>query len=703
MQSRDPFAATTFGDLLKGLRKRQRLSQQQLAAQLGIHRNTIGTWERGDFLPDSKGMVLELARQLHLEGHETRQLLEASLTALSSYWYVPYPRNPFFTGREELLHELHVQRTQTREGGCTALSGLAGVGKTQLALEYAYLHAEEYSAVLWCNASTRDTLLAAFQDIARILQLTPTSAQMPFESAASVLHWLTNHTDWLLIFDNVEDLAQLAEFLPSARAGSILLTTHLTTLQGLGYTFHLQPFTCKEGQTFLLERLRQHALSTTASGEQNTGNTYSTDIHLDALVEALGGLPLALDQAATYIEATQCQPEDFLRLLEAHPVDLLQSHFSISGHPLSVLATFRCTFEQVQRQHPPAADLLVLCSFLAGESIPEEILRQGGLFLESGLHSALTDPLQYNTALKILLAYSLIGRSAHERTLSIHRLVQMVLRESLSPEKRRHWLATATYMLDQLFPLDLRHDNYWQTCEQLLPHVIVVLQQAEQWMETSHTIALLQAKVASYLLARTRYEEAEPFGQHAQATLAQLAEHYHPDMIYILSNQATLSIVLGHYTQALHLLQQAVQVSEWKLDHPYKAYAAYCLSKLAALYSEMNQPEQAETLFQQALHHSRHLLAQEAEHPLLAISFCELAQLCMQRAQLQQAETLFQQVIQLCEQSAYREQLPHLAISLSNLASLYFKQGRYQEAQACTQRFSTMSRQSLRSRHPYLY
>ncbi len=99
----------SFGELLKTHRKRKRLTQKQLAQQLGVHANTISSWELGTYLPDTRGLVLELGRHLALDEQETRQLLEASLTALSPYWLVPLPRNPFFTGREEILEALHTQ------------------------------------------------------------------------------------------------------------------------------------------------------------------------------------------------------------------------------------------------------------------------------------------------------------------------------------------------------------------------------------------------------------------------------------------------------------------------------------------------------------------------------------------------------------------------------------------------------------------
>ena len=104
MNDRTP---ATFGEQLRTFRKRSRLTQRQLAATLGVHLNTIGIWERGEGLPERKGNILELIKRLHLDEQESRQFLEASLTALAPYWSVPFRRNPLFTGREHILETLH--------------------------------------------------------------------------------------------------------------------------------------------------------------------------------------------------------------------------------------------------------------------------------------------------------------------------------------------------------------------------------------------------------------------------------------------------------------------------------------------------------------------------------------------------------------------------------------------------------------------
>src|SRR6266700_3440537 len=150
-----------FGEVLKTYRKQKHLTQRQLAERVGVHYNTIWAWEQGDYLPETKGIVLELGRQLGLEDSQTRHLLESSLTALSSRWNVPYQRNPYFTGRTTILQQMHTLLFRNNDAGQVyrlALSGLAGIGKTQTAVEYAYRHALDYTSIFWLQAETADHL-----------------------------------------------------------------------------------------------------------------------------------------------------------------------------------------------------------------------------------------------------------------------------------------------------------------------------------------------------------------------------------------------------------------------------------------------------------------------------------------------------------------------------------------------------------------
>ena len=190
-----------FGALLHRFRKRRQLTQQQLSEAIGLHRHTISRWENGEVLPASKSIVLELVQHLDLNDQEARELLEASLTTPAPLWGVPLPRNPSFTGREDILQTLHqsLRGNQTVElPQSYALHGLGGVGKTQVAVEYAYRHALSYRAIFWIEAQTRECMLLSLQRIAKLLGF-PEQALADQQQIVEAGHrWLAAHDEWLL-------------------------------------------------------------------------------------------------------------------------------------------------------------------------------------------------------------------------------------------------------------------------------------------------------------------------------------------------------------------------------------------------------------------------------------------------------------------------------------------------------------------------
>lgn len=350
-----------FGELLATLRKHHGISQNELAAKLDVHRNTIGKWERGICLPESKTLVLELAKQLHLNENETRQLLEASLTAVSPYWLMPYQRNPFFTGRDSTLKQLHDTLVHERRAVLSqsyALSGLGGIGKTQTAIEYAYRYANEYAAIFWINAETNGSIFSSFVALATLLNLPEKQEKEQSRVVTAVTRWLTNHSDWLLVFDNVEDLELVKSVLPPARCGSLLFTSRKQALGFITQTLDLEKMTVEEGIRFLLHRAR--LLDPTASLDAFATEDITTATEI---VTIMDGLPLALDQAGAYIEANRCSLSDYLRLLQLAQLHLLDDRDVSADHPLSVVRTFTLAFERLEQNNPAAAELLTVCAF----------------------------------------------------------------------------------------------------------------------------------------------------------------------------------------------------------------------------------------------------------------------------------------------------------------------------------------------------
>src|SRR2546421_6685086 len=117
-------------------------------------------------------------------------------------WTLPYRRNPFFTGREEVLTRIHafLQAQQTIfVSQPAAISGLGGIGKTQIAIEYAYRYSQEYQFVLWMQADTHDTLTSDFVALAHRLNLPQRDAQDLTLTVENVKEWLAQHAGWLLV------------------------------------------------------------------------------------------------------------------------------------------------------------------------------------------------------------------------------------------------------------------------------------------------------------------------------------------------------------------------------------------------------------------------------------------------------------------------------------------------------------------------
>ncbi|HEU5376344.1 MAG TPA: FxSxx-COOH system tetratricopeptide repeat protein, partial [Ktedonobacteraceae bacterium] len=699
----DPDSAS-FGFLLKAFRKRRRLTQQEVAESLGIHRRTLGRWEQGDYLPESKSLVLELARCLKLDDQEIRRLLEASLTALTPYWLAPLPRNPFFTGREEILEALHAQLGIDQAVALTqsaALHGLGGVGKTQIALEYAYRHALEYSAVFWIGAETSEQIFASLLHIAEVLQLPEREDKDQQRAVAAVQRWLATHGQWLLIWDNVEDLNLLPRFLSPTRQGTILITTRCQVLGTLARGLDLSPMEQEEGLLFLLRRAKVLDPETSIEQVQQFAGQMPEQYQTAAeLVEELGGLPLALDQAGAYLEETHCGFPAYLERLRTRRVALLQQRGEgLRDHPESVSATFTLAMTAIAQRHPAVADLLRACALFQPDAIPEELFRQGGRHLGASLQAACDDPLEWDRVVGIACSYSLLSRQPEQQTLSIHRLVQAVLLDSMGETERKQWHTQAISALDAVLPEMPAGTEFtlWNQCERLLPHALLCLHRAEAMAE-SLMFASLADKVARYLRERAWYTEAQPLTQHALRIREQVLGPEHPQVADSLITLANLCWQQGEYEKAEPLYQRALRIREQALgaDHPEVANS---LNNLALLYHRQGKYLEAEQLSQRALHIQEQVLG--PEHPQVAFSMNTLAILFYEQGKYAEAERLYQRALRIQEHVLGPDH-HDVAQVLNNLAELFREQGKDAEAEPLYRRALAIWEQQLGPEHPHV-
>lgn len=690
---------TSFGSALKTFRRRGRISQRVLAERLGVHHNTIWRWEQGNGLPDSRGMVLELARLLDLNEPETRQLLEASLTAISPYFLVPLPRNPLFTGREEIMDVLHAYLGVESAVASTrsyALHGLGGVGKTQLALEYAYRYALEYSAVFWIEAESAASITSSLLHIAAALQLPEQGGKDPQQVIAAVQNWLAADSQWLLIWDSLEDLALLGRFLPATHSGKLLLTTRRQTLGTLARGISVLPMEREEGLLFLLRRAS--VLDTEATSEQVRHLAMSRPAEYAAaavLIPAMEGLPLALDQAGAYVDETGCSMGDYLQLCRSHRKLVLARRGSDeNGHPASVTTTLRLSIERVERVHPLAIDLLRACAFLHAGAIPEELLIAGAAHLGPDLAQVITSQYQFDLLLAALRDASLVTRHLETRTLSIHRLVQVVVQDQMEPDSMQLWCTRVIAAVNAAFPAPDFRD--WERCERYLIHALVCLSFISLASSALLEAIALLSKAGSYLLACGLYEEAEPLLERAMRWEQQRLGIDHPGLIPRLEKQAELFWMQGQYLQAESLLRQALVLGEHHLGSEH-AQIAIILNRLASLCLVQGKYEDAKGLLQRGLRMQERLLG--PEHPEVEKTLNKLGIVHCKQGVYEQAEVFFLRVLRLREHSLSPEH-PLIVASLYNLATLYLDQERYAQAELLFLRALRLQERQLGPEHP---
>ncbi len=687
---------TTFGELLARFRQRAQLRQQELAEKIGVHRNTIGAWERGDRLPETRGMVMEVARHLHLSVQETCHLLESSLIALSPYWTVPYRRNPFFTGREQILRQLHEALGQQQTTNITqsyALCGLGGIGKTHIAVEYAYRYYPEYSAVFWLHADDEERLFASIVALSDALKLPLDHNRERDRAVVAVLRWLTTHRGWLLIIDNVDDLVLVQRVLPAARQGALLMTTRHQAIGTLACAIEVPVMEPKEGSQLFLRRAKLLAPQTPM--EQSA---YDDDPTVQMIVEALGGLPLAIDQAGAYLEETHCTLLDFWQYYQTHQSYLLCRRGEQSlDYPLSVSTMLRISLEKIERCNPAVLDLLQCCAFLHPDAIPLALFVQAGETLGPTLAAAAQEDGALDALIAYLLQYSLIRRNSDAQHISMHRLVQVVIKEDMAPSLRQMWVERVTAAVTALFPPhDKAQADYWQACERLLPHALVCIAAGDQCSTDPATRASLMNHVAHYQANLARYAEADRLHRCVLLLCEQLPGREHPEMAEALNGLARSAKVQGNYAEAESLVLRALQMREriFGAEHPK---VAGVLNNLAILYLEQQRYTQAEPLLQRALQIYERSFG--PIHPQIAASLHNLANIYLYQEKYGQAEIFFRRALQIWEQTLGTEH-SKVALPLCGLAEIHQKQGRYAEAERLFQRTLDIVEHTLGAEHP---
>jgi tetratricopeptide (TPR) repeat protein len=499
---------------------------------------------------------------------------------------IPYPRNPNFVGRETVLRELRSAfETGETKQRVQALHGLGGIGKTQLAAEYSFLYVKEYYVVGWLRGENSVTLgtdyvaLGSTLEVPELISDPGSGAERTNPRIEAVRRWLERNDDWLLVFDDVDALETIWDYLPRRFNGHILVTSRNPNWLGVGTPRQVDTLEPLAARDFLLKRTGQASSSQAAS----------------SLAKDLGYLPLALEQAGAYIEETSISLSSYSELFHTQRSEVLKRGKPSTHYPATVATTWLISFQHVEEILPAAGDLLRLSSFLAPEGIPLSLFRESAKYLPPSLAGAADHPIILFDARSALRRYSLV--SFNDEAMSIHRLVQVVMMDRMSDVEMRDWVQTVVQVVHTAFSV---HNGQADFLRPLLSHALSAAAHAEKLGVGGGTTADLFNRVGLFLSGDGHLSDAKVSFGRALAFAERHLGPYHAEVATILNNLGSAERVLGNLEPARECHERALAIDRSLLPSKPEN-VGFDLYNLGLALFDLGREAEARELFGQAL------------------------------------------------------------------------------------------------------
>ncbi|KAN0076626.1 hypothetical protein V8E54_006768 [Elaphomyces granulatus] len=566
-------------------------------------------------------------------------------------WMVPFERNPRFLGRHNEvvgLQERIVSKDRVRK---IAITGLGGVGKTQIALEIAYRIRDkkpEFS-IFWIPATSVEKIEQAYIGIGERLGLQDVT---PVDMKKAVKAHLSSEKTgpWLLIIDNLDDMniwttpeassPALKTYIPQSKYGFVLFTTR-----------NQQLATSLVGPEVISIHEMDDKMATDLVNDPQTTTQ---------LLCQLSCLPLAIIQAASYMNQNGISVATYLSLLERQEnvmVELLSQDFedewryAESKNPVAV--TWLISFHQIQKLNCLAADYLSFMSCIDPRDIPQSLLPPD------------TSQVKQQNALGLLKAYSFITGQADDHTVTTRNWLQ-------TGGMLEQWTVNTRKRLTNIFPSNKNENRIlWR---EYLPHALFVLQSKEFQNDTQDREDLVQ-KVAQCLYSDGRYREAEVLFKEAFEKKMKRLKNDDEEMLNSMMWMASTFWNQGRWTEAEKLFVQVMETSKTVLgpEHPITLTS---VANLASTFGNQGRWTEAEKLEVQVMETRKTVLG--PEHPDTLTSMANLASTFWNQGRWTEAEKLEVQVMET-RKTALGPEHPETLTTMHNLASTYRGQGRLME------------------------
>ncbi|KAK4451207.1 kinesin light chain [Podospora aff. communis PSN243] len=641
---------------------------------------------------------------------------------------IPFSRDPDFVDRGDILEQ--IDRRCSEPAARIALVGLGGVGKSQLAIEFAHRIAtgQPDTWVFWVHAGTQVRVEEGFRTIADAVKLrgrNEPKADIP----QLVYGWLSNERNgrWVMVLDSVDDRdvlygpsscsehnqRLLVTYLPQSRNGSILITTRSSDLA----------FRLTNRRQNMIEIGPMAKSDALALLEKKLGSLPDTDVAAE-LVQALDLVPLAISQAAGYIQARapRSSPEKYLaefrenernraRLLGYDGGDLRRD----GGASNAVLTTWQISFDYIRSKRRSAADLLSLMSFFDRQGIPDWVLRSSGIAKntmqareagdgESDDSSSATDDDTDDGAddiddgfeddVAMLRDYCLVTADDTGDEFEMHGLVQLSTRRWLEASGQQDaFKQQYIERMAALFPTG-EYEN-WAKCRGLFAHVQLALGY-RPGEETVETWATLLHNGGWYAWSQGRYDVAQQMVGKAKKVREKKLGREDVATLVTTSIFALVQKDRGQWEEARKLFVQVMETHKTKLgaDH---LDTLTSMANLASTYRNQGRWEEAEELEVQVMETRKTKLG--ADHPSTLTSMASLASTFWNQGRWEKAEKLFVQVMETHKTKLGADH-PSTLTSMANLASTYRNQGRWEEAEELEVQVMETRKTKLGADHP---
>jgi tetratricopeptide (TPR) repeat protein len=598
---------------------------------------------------------------------------------LPAIWNIPIPRNPNFTGREKQLDLLQKALHSGQPAALTqAIHCMGGVGKTQIAAEYAYRQSGQYDVVWWIRSEETATLAGDYAALADKLILPQAGAQNQQETIDAVREWLRIHEKWLLIFDNANESKEISPYLPPSKKGHVLITSRNKVWKGTAQPVDVEVLPSNEAVQFILQRTRKQ-----------------DDKTAKELAKELGYLPLALEQAGAYIEATGISLSEYLKLYLETGVSIFEEEESAADqHMETVARTWKISSDRIFPICPEAIELLNLCAYFAPDGIPKTLIVDGAELLPSHLVSVVGDQKRFNHLVMMLRSNGLLGLKSD--ALTIHRSLQVIIRERQNANQKKEWATAAIEIINKFYPFDSDDVRFSRFSERLLPHALATIGHAEALSIAHETTIRLLNLCANYLKMRGTFSDAKVLLNRSLQIAESVYGSQDPATAIIMNNLGGVCRDLGCYVDAEKYFRRSLDIAKKTYDYDHTQVATY-INNLGSVLQDLGNYKEARECYERALEIDEAFYG--PNHPKVAIRVNNLGGVLRALGDLTEVQRCFERALKIDELN-YGIDHPAVATDINNLGLVFQDMGRLRESEKCFKRALAIEEAAYGPDHP---